>query len=99
MSIRTRQAIMVSAIVAAPLALLAGQQSPASQYTAAQASAGRAAYQTSCAVCHAESLKGSGDAPSLAGSQFMAAWGRRTTRELVSFLQTKMPPDQAGVLL
>ena len=96
MSIRTRQAIMVSAIVAAPLALLAGQQSPASQYTAAQASAGRAAYQTSCAVCHAESLKGSGDAPSLAGSQFMAAWGRRTTRELVSFLQTKMPPDQPG---
>ncbi|MES1256391.1 MAG: PQQ-binding-like beta-propeller repeat protein [Acidobacteriota bacterium] len=88
--------VVAVTMVAARLVALAGQQATAGQYTAAQATAGRAAYQTTCAVCHADGLKGAGDAPQLAGTQFMAAWGPRTTRELVSFLQTKMPPDQPG---
>ena len=43
-------------------------------------------------------LKGSGDAAQLAGSEFMDAWGRRTTRELLSFMQLTMPPTRPGAL-
>jgi len=34
------------------------QQRPAGPYTSEQASAGRAAYQTNCAACHAPDLSG-----------------------------------------
>src|SRR6516164_2887447 len=84
------------AIASAGLALMA--QAPAATYTAAQAAAGRTAYQAQCASCHLPDLKGSGDAASLAGSEFMGSWGRRTTRELLSFMQLTMPPTRPGAL-
>ena len=70
----------------------------AGRYTAAQAAAGRTTYQAQCASCHLPDLKGSGDAAPLAGSEFMDAWGRRTTRELLSFMQLTMPPTRPGAL-
>ena len=76
-------------------------------YTAAQAAAGRTAYQSVCINCHTEALTGRkgeagerppldslpadvqnyvqvsiGKIPPLAGPQFMARWGARTTTEL-----------------
>src|SRR5215831_11946693 len=84
------------AIASASLALIA--QAPAATYTAAQAAAGRTTYQAQCASCHLPDLKGSGDAAPLAGSEFMSAWGRRTTRELLSFMQLTMPPTRPGAL-
>src|SRR6185295_20426602 len=90
-------AIAGGLIVATGLALIAGQ-APAGSYTAAQAAAGRTAYQTQCSSCHLADLKGSGDAAPLAGAEFMSAWGRRTPRELLSFMQLTMPPSSPGAL-
>ena len=73
-------------------------QQNAGVYTSAQATAGRAAYQTSCANCHGPDLGGRNDASQLAGSLFMGSWGGRTTADLIGFLRGAMPPGNAGGL-
>ena len=74
------------------LVLLAGQQPPAAVYSAAQATAGRAVYQQSCASCHMADLAGRNEAPQLAGNNFMNTWRSRSTRDLFEFIQSTMPP-------
>jgi alcohol dehydrogenase (cytochrome c) len=74
------------------LVLLAGQQTPPAVYSAAQADAGRAVYQTSCASCHMADLAGRNEAPQLAGNNFMNTWRSRSTRDLFEFIQSTMPP-------
>src|ERR1700688_1481477 len=99
--LKNRNLIVIAAGGAALLAgILTGQQ-PAiatAPYTQAQADAGRAAYQTSCAGCHGADLGGRNDASQLAGSLFMGSWGNRTTGDLVGFMQGAMPPGNAGGL-
>jgi alcohol dehydrogenase (cytochrome c) len=73
--------------------VVAGQQPPAPVFTAAQADAGRAAYQASCAACHMPDLTGRNEAPPLAGANFMNAWRTRSTRDLFEFMSATMPPD------
>ncbi len=70
------------------------QSSPAGPYTAAQAAAGRSAYQTNCASCHAPDLSGR-EGPQLAGTNFMRQWGHKTAGELIAFLRATMPPGGA----
>ncbi len=94
---RTQLVLVVIALAAGGL-MLAGQQAAAGRYTAAQAAAGGTTYQAQCASCHLPDLKGSGDAAPLAGSEFMEAWGRRSARELLSFMQLTMPPQSPGAL-
>src|SRR5262249_16450254 len=56
-------------------------QAPAPQpssFTAAQADAGRAAYETNCSGCHLADLQGSFEAPQLSGANFLNQWGDRT---------------------
>jgi alcohol dehydrogenase (cytochrome c) len=65
--------------------------------TMQQAEAGRAAYQSQCAGCHAADLGGN-EGPQLAGSNFIAGWGSRTARELVNYIRTAMPPANPGSL-
>jgi alcohol dehydrogenase (cytochrome c) len=72
------------------------QQSGAS-YTAAQAQAGRGAYQINCAVCHAPDLSGR-EGPQLAGTNFMNQWGDKTVGNLIGFMRSTMPPGAAGSL-
>src|SRR5262245_55267100 len=67
-------------------------------YTTQQATAGRAAYQANCAGCHQADLSGQGDAAPLRGAAFLQAWGARTTKELLSFMQLTMPPQRPGAL-
>jgi alcohol dehydrogenase (cytochrome c) len=99
MSNLRKQFVLVSVAVASSgLMLLGQQQAAAGRYTAAQAASGRATYQAQCAGCHLPDLKGQGDAAPLAGSEFMDAWGRRSARELVSFMQLTMPPTRPGEL-
>ena len=74
------------------LVLLAGQQPPAAVYSTAQATAGRAVYQQSCASCHMADLAGRNEAPQLAGNNFMNTWRSRSTRDLFEFIQSTMPP-------
>src|SRR6266581_438755 len=90
-------------IVVFSVALTAGQQrggggAAAGVYTGQQATAGRTAFQTNCAGCHLADLSGQGDAAPLRGSEFMGAWGARTTKELLSFMQLTMPPARPGGL-
>ncbi len=56
-----------------------------------QARAGRALYVANCAGCHGPELKGAGEAPPLAGTTFMAAWGERSTEELYNLIRFSMP--------
>jgi alcohol dehydrogenase (cytochrome c) len=92
------QSVLVLIAIASCSLMLAGQQPAAGRYTAAQAAAGRTTYLAQCAACHLPDLKGSGDAAPLAGSEFMDAWGRRSTNELLSFMQLTMPPQRPGAL-
>jgi alcohol dehydrogenase (cytochrome c) len=80
--------------LSAPLGfvLLAGQQTPTAVYSAAQAGAGRAVYQASCASCHMPDLTGRNEAPQLAGNNFMNTWRSRSTRDLFEKIQATMPP-------
>ena len=75
------------------IALLAGQPPQAAVFTAQQAALGRAAYQTTCAACHMPDLGGRNEAPQLAGSNFMNTWRTRSTRDLLEFTQSTMPPS------
>jgi alcohol dehydrogenase (cytochrome c) len=95
---RNRSLLVLIALASCSL-VLTGQQGPAAgRYTAAQAAAGRTTYQAQCSACHLPDLKGQGDAAPLAGSEFMDAWGRRSPRELLSFMQVTMPPARPGGL-
>src|SRR4029453_2419139 len=73
--------------------LRAGQQPPAALFTAEQAAAGRASYQTNCASCHLPAPGGPNEAPQLAGANFINAWRTRTTRDLFEYIQSAMPPS------
>ena len=98
MSTFMKRLVAASIVIAALIAIrLAGQQT-AAPFTAAQATAGAAAYQTNCATCHQPDLKGSGTAPTLAGAEFIGGWGTRTTRDLLTFIQLTMPPASPGAL-
>jgi alcohol dehydrogenase (cytochrome c) len=68
------------------------------QFTAEQATAGQSLYQANCSSCHAADLGGRNEAPQLAGSNFMGVWGFRTAGELVTYIQTSMPPTNPGGL-
>jgi alcohol dehydrogenase (cytochrome c) len=79
---------------------LVSSQQPAGKgvFTAAQAGRGRTAYESACASCHGTKLEGLGEAPPLTGQAFMAGWRSRTVRELVTYVQTRMPPLSPGSL-
>jgi S-disulfanyl-L-cysteine oxidoreductase SoxD len=86
-------------LIAPLIAVAVGQQPPATAvYTAAQATAGRASYETSCAACHGADLCGTSNAPQLTGGVFLEAWRVRTTADLLSYAQTTMPADNPGNL-
>ena len=85
--------MLVATLVGSAIALVAGQQpSGAPVYTAAQATAGRAAYQANCASCHVADLGGRNEAPQLAGGDFLSTWRTRTTKDLFDYMSSTMPP-------
>src|SRR5579871_584864 len=98
--LKTRFAIALAVLAFCGVLILTGQQAAlsAGPFTAAQANAGRTAYQTSCAGCHGAQLQGQNDAVQLAGLQFMGDWGQRTAGDLISFIQNAMPPGQGNSL-
>ncbi len=83
----------------AGLVVTSGQQPGSSgTFTATQAQAGRDAYTTACASCHRPDLRGSGEAPPLAGANFLTAWGTLTPADLFGRIRASMPPGAAGSL-
>ncbi len=90
--------MIVAQLVAQLVAQQGGaQQRPAGPYTAAQASAGRAAYQANCASCHAPDLSGR-EGPQLAGGTFMSQWSAKNAGELIVFMRATMPPGASRAL-
>ena len=71
--------------------------SESSVFTAEQASAGKAAFQTRCASCHAGDLRGRDDAPALKGDAFLATWQAKPVKELFDFVRTTMPPEGGSI--
>jgi alcohol dehydrogenase (cytochrome c) len=86
------------AMTTCAVVVVTGQTPPIAPYTATQADAGRSAYQANCASCHLADLAGRNEAPQLAGSNFMRAWGTRTTSDLYTLIQATMPPGNGGSL-
>jgi alcohol dehydrogenase (cytochrome c) len=93
---RTRLVAVAALFCACTILTVAGQgQAPAATaFTAEQAAAGRAAYDASCVGCHGAGLQGP---PPLAGAAFVNGWGSRTTRDLLTAVQS-MPPESPGGL-
>jgi alcohol dehydrogenase (cytochrome c) len=85
----------ICCVCAFAVACYAQQPGP---YTAAQAAAGRAIYQSSCSGCHAADLTGLNSASALAGGLFMSSWGDRSPSDLIAFLEGAMPPGNPGSL-
>jgi mono/diheme cytochrome c family protein len=67
-------------------------------FTESQIDNGRKIYLARCASCHQANLAGQGDALALAGSQFLAGWGNRTTQDLFKLTQSSMPKNAPGSL-
>ena len=67
-------------------------------YTNAQAARGEALYAKNCASCHGDKLDGEGQAPPLAGSEFLKSWNNTTLFELFDRIQTDMPVDKPNSL-
>ena len=66
-------------------------------YTAEQATRGQGLYDEQCAFCHGEDMSG-GQAPGLAGPDFVAFWDTAPLSELVDKIQTSMPQSSPGLL-
>lgn len=69
----------------------------APQFTAAQAAAGKTAYDANCAVCHGSTLTNGTFGTPLAGAYFEGAWSGQTAQALYEYFQT-MPPSSPGSL-
>ena len=95
------QGLKLGAALAAAVMLL-GTGPAAAQaggpFTAAQATAGHAAFLENCASCHNKTLQGGGEAPPLVGSPFMGSWGKRGADELYGVIKASMPMGNAGSL-
>ena len=70
---------------------------PAFGFTTEQAAAGRATFETYCAQCHGPNLRQMPNAI-LAGPEFAAKWGERSTADLLAQIRSTMPPDRPGAL-
>jgi mono/diheme cytochrome c family protein len=69
----------------------------APQYTAAQAVAGKTAFEADCAVCHGNTLTNGTMGPPLAGESFRAGWTGQSVRALFDSAKS-MPPETPGSL-
>jgi len=73
-------------------------QGNAAAYTAAQATAGKAAYAQQCASCHGENLDDGEFAPPLKGAAFLQKYGGKAASEVFAVMSGKMPPSSPGSL-
>ena len=86
-------ALLASALGIWGVVVISGQQA-AGPFTADQATAGSATYQTSCAGCHGPDLAGRNDAPALAGQMFVSDWGREPRATWCPLFKARCLPAQ-----
>ncbi len=92
----------LSAILAwsfVPIAGTLAQSGAAGDYTKAQATAGKDAFDKTCAVCHGDHLQG-GVGPALAGDQFLSVsqFQKISAEYFYNFMSTHMPLTDPGSL-
>ena len=90
--------LLGAAIALGALGATAMGQGTSGPFTGAQATAGHQAFDNNCAPCHLQDMSGTNDAPALAGTPFMGAWGKRSTAALYSKIATTMPLGAGGSL-
>lgn len=83
------------AVVAGLLLTISPALAADGYFTADQAAAGEAAFNSNCASCHGQDLNG-GVGPALAGPDVMGTWG--TAGGLYDFFSVAMPPTAPGQL-
>lgn len=96
----TRSVLVLGVVTAVGISLSgqAPQRAAApAVFTAAQATAGQAAYQTNCASCHLADLAGQNEAPQLAGTNFRTNWRSKTAKDLVDYISATMPPGKPSL--
>ena len=99
MEMKTVAIVMtVSGSVLWAAAAAAQPADPGGVFTAAQAAAGRAAYEQVCAECHRSDLRGTAHGTELTGVGFMNVWGGRAAAELFEHARSEMPPGAGGSL-
>ena len=81
-----------SASVASP------NTTPPPPFSRAQVTAGKIAYDASCAVCHGSTLMNGTFGTPLAGEYFRRQWSGRSVAELFEKSRTTMPPKATGSL-
>ena len=94
----TRIAATAGFVAAAAIGVTHAQATRSAQegvYSDAQAARGQALYDTQCASCHGQGLKGLA-APPLAGDAFAATWQGQPLSELAGKIQKTMPADDPG---
>jgi PQQ-dependent dehydrogenase (s-GDH family) len=67
------------------------------RFTAEQSAAGKAAYDSNCAVCHGSTMRNGTFAPPLAGESFKTTWSGKTVLALYDRAKA-MPPASPGSL-
>jgi mono/diheme cytochrome c family protein len=67
-------------------------------YSEEQAARGNAGFAAHCANCHGASLGGTGEAPALAGPQFLSDFDSLSLGDLFDRIRTTMPQDNPGGL-
>ena len=77
---------------------VSAQQIGQGSYTAAQADIGATVYAQRCLLCHLDNLRGSFEAPELAGPNFRGTWGARPLTDLLNLVASTMPPQAIGSL-
>jgi len=67
-------------------------------YTDAQADRGATGFTGHCASCHGANLGGTGEAPALAGPQFLSDFDSLSLGDLFDRIRTTMPQDNPSSL-
>jgi mono/diheme cytochrome c family protein len=67
-------------------------------YSPTQAERGRAAFESSCAMCHSPDLSGRGPIPALRGTSFTDERHGTSLSDLYGLIRTTMPPSRPGDL-
>ncbi|HET7085631.1 MAG TPA: cytochrome c [Rhizomicrobium sp.] len=67
-------------------------------YSEEQAARGSAGFTAHCANCHGMNLGGTGEAPALAGPQFLSDFDGLSVGDLFDRIRTTMPQDSPGSL-
>lgn len=67
-------------------------------YSDRQASRGERVYRSTCESCHAPSLEGSEEGPTLRGDEFLEGWDGEVLAELMILMVDTMPEENPGGL-